>query len=122
MKRKFINFDLIVNNLSINYLDLIEESIQKQLLSEMFFEMGVLKKFRNTQRKTPVLDSAFNKVSGLQLSREYCEIFKNTFFHKTPLVAASVFSKYEEYLIYFNVLRTFSEAVVRIRRCYSMSS
>ena len=89
MKRKFINFDLIVNNLSINYLDLIEESIQKQLLSEMFFEMGVLKKFRNTQRKTPVLDSAFNKISGLQLSREYCEIFKNTFFHKTPLVAAS---------------------------------
>ena len=51
MKRKFINFDLIANNLIvhnllINYLDLIKESIQKQLLSEkMFFEIGVLKNF-----------------------------------------------------------------------------
>ena len=41
------------------------------------------------QRKTPVLESVFNKVTGQQLSCEYCEMFKNTFFLKTPLVAAS---------------------------------
>ena len=31
----------------------------------------------------------FNKVAGLQLSCEYCKIFKNSFVHKTPPVAAS---------------------------------
>ena len=39
--------------------------------------------------KTPVLESLFNKVAGLQLFCEYCEIFKNSFFHKTPPVAVS---------------------------------
>ena len=38
---------------------------------------------------TPVLEPLFNKVAGLQLSCEYYEIFKNSFFHKTPPVAAS---------------------------------
>ena len=36
-----------------------------------------------------MIESVFNKVAGLQLSCDYCEIFKNSFFHKTPLVAAS---------------------------------
>ena len=44
-------------------------------------------KFRKFYRKTPVLDSLlFNRVAGLGV----CEIFKNTFFLKTTLVAASV--------------------------------
>ena len=46
-------------------------------------------KSSNIQRKTPVLESVSNKVAGLQFSCEYCEIFKNSFFHKTPPVAAS---------------------------------
>ena len=51
MIHKLINFHRIVNNLVIcnlliNYLNLIKESIQKQLLTEqMFFEIGVLKNF-----------------------------------------------------------------------------
>ena len=36
-----------------------------------------------------MLGSVFNKVAGLQLSCKYCEIFKYSHFHKTPLVAAS---------------------------------
>ena len=36
-----------------------------------------------------MLDSVFHKVAGLQLSCEYCKIFKNSFFHKKPPVAAS---------------------------------
>ena len=40
-------------------------------------------------KKTPVLESVFNKVAGLQLSCKYWEIFKNSFFHKTPPVSAS---------------------------------
>ena len=51
MKHKLINLDQIVNNLIvrnllINYLNLIKESIQKQLLTEqMFFEIGVLENY-----------------------------------------------------------------------------
>ena len=36
-----------------------------------------------------MLESVFNKVAALQLSCEYCEIFKNSLFHKIPPVAAS---------------------------------
>ena len=66
-KHKLINFHwivthLIVCNLLITYLNLIKESGQKQLLTEqMLFEIGV-------QRKTPVLQSDFDQVSGLQFS------------------------------------------------------
>ena len=49
----------------------------------------ILDSFYFGKRKTPVLESLFNKVAGLHLSCEYCEIFKNSFFHKTSLVAAS---------------------------------
>ena len=36
-------------------------------------------------------ESLFNKVAGL-FSFEFCEISKNTFFHITPLMAASATS------------------------------
>ena len=36
-----------------------------------------------------MLEFLFNKAVGLQLSCEYFENFKNTFFHKTPPVATS---------------------------------
>ena len=36
-----------------------------------------------------MLEPVFNKVAGLKRSFEYCEIFKNSFSHKTPSVAAS---------------------------------
>ena len=44
----------------------------------------------NIHRKTPVFESLFNKVTGFQpFSCEYCEIYKNTIFYRTPPVAAS---------------------------------
>ena len=36
-----------------------------------------------------MLESVFNKVAGLKRTFEYSEIFKNSFSHKTPSVAAS---------------------------------
>ena len=36
-----------------------------------------------------MLESLSNKVARLQLSCEYCKIFKNRFFHITPPMAAS---------------------------------
>ena len=50
--------------------------MQKQLLTkQMLFEVRVV--------------SVFNEVASLKLSCEYCEIFKDRFFLKTPQVAAS---------------------------------
>ena len=52
-------------------------------------------KISQIYRKTPVLVSLFNKVAGLKetlprvFSCEICEIFKNTFFSRTPPMAAS---------------------------------
>ena len=51
--------------------------------------------------ETPVLESLFNKVFNKVYYRdtptqafpcEFCEIFKNTFFYRTPPVAASAFN------------------------------
>ena len=83
MKHKLINFDWIVNNfivhnLLINYLNFIKESIQKQLLTTV----------SNIKRKSSVLESLLKQVADLQLSCEYCKIFKNSFFHNTPPVTA----------------------------------
>ena len=43
-----------------------------------------------------ISESLFYKVVGLQLSCEYGKIFKNSFLHKTPPVAAS--SKFIDFL------------------------
>ena len=41
--------------------------------------------------KAPVLESLFNKETPTQVfSCEYFEIFRNSLFYKTPLVASSV--------------------------------
>ena len=47
---------------------------------------GVLKNFFKVHRKTPVPE----KETLVEVfSCEFCEISKNTFFHRTPLVSAS---------------------------------
>ena len=42
--------------------------------------------FPNIHWRTPALESLFNKISGLK-TYEYCEIFMNSSFYVTPLVA-----------------------------------
>ena len=44
---------------------IFHNNLQKQP-SEVFYKKGFPKKFRNIHRKTPVLASLFNKVSGFQ--------------------------------------------------------
>ena len=67
----------------------------------MFCKIGVLKNFATFAGKKPVLKSLLNKAAGLQacnfikkrlqfrFSCEYCEVFKNNFFYRTPSAAAS---------------------------------
>ena len=73
----------------------------------MFFKVGVLKNLANLTKKIlyPVLEFLFNEVAGLNRfetllkrdsstrvfpwTHEIDEIFKNTFFYRTPLVATS---------------------------------
>ena len=76
--------------------------------SQILFKVGVLQNFPNfTGKQTHVLESFLNKSAGLKaatlLKRDsttgvflakkkiICEIYKNTFFDRTPPVAASVF-------------------------------
>ena len=68
-----------------------------------FLQNRCFKKIRNIHRRTPVFVSVSNKVVGLkgcnfikkslqntgEFYCEYCEIFKNGFFYRTPLMAAS---------------------------------
>ena len=68
---------------------------------EVFCKKGVLRNFTKFTGKHLCQSLFFNKVAGLaynfikketlaqMFSYEFCEISKNTFFHKTPLVAAS---------------------------------
>ena len=77
--------------------------IQKQSFKD-FLQNKLFQKFRNIQRKTPALKSLFKKVADLKGSNlikktwtqvfpyEYWEIFKNSFFYRTPPVAASYYS------------------------------
>ena len=74
--------------------------IQKQS-SEEFCKKGVLKNFAKFTRKHLGQSLFLNKVAGAAcnviiketlaqaFSCEFCEIFKNTFFYRTPPVAAS---------------------------------
>ena len=61
-----------------------------------------------------MLESLFNKAAGLKVynfietktptqvfSCKYCEIFKNSFFDRTPWVAASVLCFQRVYAMYF---------------------
>ena len=52
---------------------------------------GVLRNFAKFTGKDLCQSLFFNKKETLAqvFSCEFCDIFKNTFFHKTPLVAAS---------------------------------
>ena len=68
---------------------------------EVFCEKGVLKNFTTFTGKCLCQSLFFNKGAGLRpatllkrvpgtgVSREFCEIFKNTYFCRTPPVASS---------------------------------
>ena len=66
--------------------------------SDVSCKKKVFLKFYKTHRKTPVSEFFLNQVTGLsaatlfkkRLAQEFCEIFKNTYFHRTHPVAASV--------------------------------
>ena len=65
---------------------------------EVFCKKGVLRNIAKFTGKHLCQSLFFNKVAGLRpdteslaqvFSCEFCEISKNTFFYRTPLVAAS---------------------------------
>ena len=65
----------------------MHKKLSCQILIEHF--MVFLKILQYSEENACVEVFFFNKVAGLQLSSEYCKIFKNSFFHKTPSVTAS---------------------------------
>ena len=73
-------------------------SFQKQAYAKIFFQNMFFKidvqKLSQYPQKTSVLESLFNKVSGLTetlaqvFSCEYCKIFTNSFCYRSPPVAS----------------------------------
>ena len=71
---------------------------------EVFCEKGVLRNFAKFTGKHLRQSLFFNKVAACNFIKKetlaqmfscgFCEISKNTFFYRTPLVAASVFVSY----------------------------
>ena len=64
----------------------------------MFFKIDILKNFVNSTVKHLCWSLFFNEVADINketsarvFSSEYCEIFKNNLFYRTPSVAVSVF-------------------------------
>ena len=74
------------------------ENINKSNRPDVFFKKGFLEISQISQESTCARVSFFNKVPNFikketlaqVFSCEFCEILKNTFLHRTPLVAASV--------------------------------
>ena len=86
----------------IVYLSLYDLHKCRSSRPEVFCKKGVLRNFTKFTGKHLCQSLFFNKVAGQAcnfikketlaqaFSCEFCEISKNTFFHRTPLVAASV--------------------------------
>ena len=78
--------------------DMLDSENQKQPLTDAF-EYRCSRNFADFTGKYLCWSLFFNKVTGLQLyckrlqhkvfSCEICKVFKNTFFYRTPPVAAS---------------------------------
>ena len=78
----------------------IEAIVQRCSVKKVFLKIS-----ENSQKNT-CASLFFNKVADLRpatllkltltqvFSCEFCEILRTTFFHRTPLVAASVFTPY----------------------------
>ena len=77
-----------------SFPQLLETDFQITSRSQKFFKICILKNFYKVHRKTPVLESLFDKVVGLKACNftkkrfktrfifpcEYCKIIKNTLF------------------------------------------
>ena len=93
-----------------NFNHLHQRSFLRKSRSHMFFKIGVSKNFGKSHRKTPELESLFNKVAGVSFvtlskkpptqvfSCEICETCTNTYFHRKLPVVASDFSGKCRYL------------------------
>ena len=80
----------------IPFIPFLDSTFQFLQIAEVFCIKRCPSKFHKTHRKTPVPES-LTQV----LSCEFCQISKNTFLHKTPLVAASNICGYDSRVLTF---------------------
>ena len=98
---------LLKKSLMKNFIFCAVKIINKYLLSEAVVPRCSIKKLflessQNSKENTSVRVSFLIKGLLAQiLSCEFCEIFKNNFFHGTPSVAASILSKQFPLLLYY---------------------
>ena len=109
----------------------------------MFCKKGVFRNFAKFNEKHLCQSLFFNKVAGLScnfikkeilvqvFSCEFCEISKNTFFDRTPLVAASEYCAVRKWLYWIlirlwfwlrKILTNWGNVLLFRWVCYSFSS
>ena len=83
---------MVRTDLDINFPILFK--VMQSSRPELFCKKGVLRNFAKFTGKHRCQSLFFDKVVGEILaqvfSSEFCKIAESTFFHRTPLVAASV--------------------------------
>ena len=87
-----INCSRLVNQKGSGFRIKSSKSCTRRSLPEVFCKKGVLKNFKKFTGKH-LCQSLFIKKETLAkvFSCEFCEIFRNIYFYRTPLVAASVY-------------------------------
>ena len=68
-------------------------SVIRSSRPEVFCKKGILRNFTKSTRKYLCRSLFFNKACNC-IKEEFCEISKNTFLHRTPLVAALCYWKF----------------------------
>ena len=95
----------ILQQTKVNFF--VYDYLNRSSRPDVFYKKGVLRNFTKFTRKRLCQSLFFSKAAGLTpatlfkketlvqgFSCEFCEISKNIFLHRTPLVAASVSSKH----------------------------
>ena len=88
----FLNFLSLVNHGGRHFYSSQNLRTLRSIRPEVFCKKGVLRNLERFTEKHLCQSLFFNKVAGLSLQVfpcEFCEIYKNIFFYRTLLVAAS---------------------------------
>ena len=91
MEKGWQMFNLaVIPNFLLHYKIINKISSFRSSRPEVFCKRGVLRKITQFLGKTTLSESLFLIKLQCRPSCEFCEISKNIFFHRTPLVAASI--------------------------------
>ena len=126
LSKFFYAFSLLIFPDSLSYsLEWADKLEHRMNCSQIFFKIGVLKKFAIFTVEHLCLCLFLIKLLALRVFKtrvfycEYCEIFKNSFFYRTPLMAASRVILIDDSLCLFTLEKKQTFVEKRLRYCCS---